>query len=53
MRVVPANKLTGGIDPDEVVKYVDKDTCLLSIMSASNISGTNPVFPMVLPTITI
>lgn len=39
MRVVPANKLTGGIDPDEVMKYVDKDTCLLSIMSASNISG--------------
>lgn len=39
MRVVPANPLTGGIEPDEVVKYVDKDTCLLSIMSASNISG--------------
>ncbi len=39
MRVVPANQVTGGIDPDEVVKYVDKDTCVLSIMSASNISG--------------
>lgn len=39
MRVVPANPQTGNIDPDEVVKYVDKDTCLLSIMSASNISG--------------
>ena len=39
MRVVPANPLTGGIDPDEAVKYVDKNTCLLSIMSASNISG--------------
>ena len=39
MRVVPANKKTGGIDADEVAKYVDKDTCLLSIMSASNISG--------------
>ncbi len=39
MRVVPANPLTGGIDPDEVIKYVDKDTCLVSIMSASNISG--------------
>ena len=38
-RVVPANKTTGGIDPDEVMKYVDKDTCLLSIMAASNISG--------------
>lgn len=39
MRVVPANKETGGIDPDEVIKYIDKNTCLLSIMSASNISG--------------
>ena len=39
MRVIPPNKTTGGIDPDEVVKYVDKNTCLLSVMSASNISG--------------
>ena len=39
MRVVPANPKTGGIDPEEVVKYVDEQTCLLSIMSASNISG--------------
>lgn len=40
MRVVPANPETGGIEPDEVLKYVDENTCLLSIMSASNISGT-------------
>ncbi|MBR5439361.1 MAG: aminotransferase class V-fold PLP-dependent enzyme [Clostridia bacterium] len=39
MRVVPANTKTGGIDVDEVIKLVDKDTALLSIMSASNISG--------------
>lgn len=39
LRIVPANKHTGGIDPDEVMKYVDKDTCVLSIMAASNISG--------------
>ena len=38
-REVPANQTTGGIDVDEVMKYVDKDTCLLSIMAASNISG--------------
>lgn len=38
-RVVPANKTTGGIDVEEVLRYVDKDTCLLSIMAASNISG--------------
>ncbi len=39
MRVVPANQKTGGIDPDTVARYVDENTCLLSIMSASNISG--------------
>ena len=39
MRVVAANTETGGIDVDEVLKHIDKDTCLLSIMSASNISG--------------
>ncbi len=39
MRVVPANKKTGGIDVEDVLKLVDKDTCLLSIMAASNISG--------------
>lgn len=38
-REVPANRTTGGIDADEVMKYVDKDTCLVSIMAASNISG--------------
>ena len=38
-RTVPSNPKTGGIDPIEVEKYVDKDTCLLSIMAASNISG--------------
>ena len=40
MRVIPANKKTGRIDIEEVIKYVDKDTCLLSVMSASNISGS-------------
>ena len=40
LRVIPANPVTGAIDPEEVVKYIDKDTCLLSVMSASNISGT-------------
>ena len=39
MRVVPANQTTGGIDPDSVANLVDENTCLLSIMSASNISG--------------
>lgn len=38
-RVVPANKTTGGIDVEDVLKCVDKDTCLVSIMAASNISG--------------
>lgn len=38
-RVVPANKETGGLDVDTIMQYVDKDTVLLSIMAASNISG--------------
>ncbi len=40
LRVIPANKETGGIDPEAVERLVDEDTCLLSVMSASNISGT-------------
>ena len=40
MRVIPANPVTGGVDASEVVKLVDRDTCLLCIMSASNISGS-------------
>lgn len=39
MRVVPASTVTGGIEVDEVIKRIDKDTVLVSIMSASNISG--------------
>ncbi len=38
-REVPANPATGGIEVEEVLKYVDKDTVLVSIMAASNISG--------------
>ncbi len=38
LRVIPASS-SGGIEVDEVVKYVDENTCLLSVMSASNISG--------------
>jgi len=39
LRVANSNPVTGGVDVDEVVKLVDKNTCLLSIMYASNISG--------------
>lgn len=38
-RVAPANPATGGIEPDQVLELVDKNTCVLSIMAASNISG--------------
>lgn len=38
-RAVPANKITGGIDVENVISCIDKDTTLLSIMAASNISG--------------
>lgn len=39
LRVVPSNPQTGGIDVHEVVKRIDADTCLLSVIYASNISG--------------
>lgn len=39
-RVLEANPLTGGIEPEEVQRKVDQNTCLLSVMSASNITGT-------------
>jgi len=37
--VVKTNSVTGGVDVAEVVKLIDKDTCVLSVMYASNISG--------------
>lgn len=39
LRVIKSNPVTGGIDVEEVIKLVDKDTCVLSVMYASNISG--------------
>ncbi len=39
-RVAMANKETGYVDVEEVLKHVDKDTCFLSVMYASNISGS-------------
>lgn len=39
MRIAKANPNTGRIDADEVIKLIDNKTCLLSIMTASNISG--------------
>lgn len=39
LRVARANPQTGGIDTDTVLSLVDKNTAILSIMTASNISG--------------
>ncbi len=39
LRVAKANPLTGGIDTDEVISLVDKNTAIVSVMAASNISG--------------
>lgn len=38
-RVAMANPVTGGVDTEEILRHIDEDTCLLSVMSASNISG--------------
>lgn len=40
LRVAPANQRTGQIDADEIARLIDKDTCLLSIMYASNVAGS-------------
>ena len=39
-RVAQANPKTGGIDVEEIRRVVSPDTCLLSIMYASNITGS-------------
>jgi selenocysteine lyase/cysteine desulfurase len=39
LRVAPSSPVTGGVDVEEAVKLIDNDTCVLSIMQASNISG--------------
>lgn len=38
LRVAKSNPVTGGVDVDEIVRLVDKDTCLLNVIYASNIS---------------
>lgn len=39
LRVAKSNPLTGGVDVDEIVRLIDPDTTLLSVIYASNISG--------------
>ncbi len=39
LRVAKSNPVTGGVDVDEIIKLVDADTALLSVIYASNISG--------------
>ncbi len=40
VRVAHANKVTGRIDPEEIDRLCDKNTRLVSVMLASNISGS-------------
>ncbi|NBK22802.1 MAG: aminotransferase class V-fold PLP-dependent enzyme [Spirochaetia bacterium] len=40
LRVAKANQKTGQIDPQEIVSLIDENTCLLSIMYASNVTGS-------------
>jgi len=39
LRVAKTNPVTGGVDVEDVIKLIDQDTCLLSFMYASNVSG--------------
>jgi selenocysteine lyase/cysteine desulfurase len=38
-RVAKTNPVTGGVDVEEILKLIDKNTSLLSVIYASNISG--------------
>ncbi|MFH2093263.1 MAG: aminotransferase class V-fold PLP-dependent enzyme [Pseudomonadota bacterium] len=40
LRVAEPNIETGGVDVESIVELIDKDTCLLSVIYASNISGS-------------
>lgn len=40
LRVANSNKDSGKVEAEEVVKLIDEDTVLLSVMHASNLSGT-------------
>ena len=39
LRVAKTNPLTGGVDVEDIIKLIDQDTCLLTFMYASNVSG--------------
>lgn len=39
LRVAQSNPVTGGVDADEICRYIDENTVLLSVMMASNITG--------------
>lgn len=39
LRVAQSNPITGGVDVEDITKLIDKDTVLLSVIYASNISG--------------
>ncbi|PAT63552.1 aminotransferase [Psychrobacter sp. JB193] len=39
LRVAKKNPLTGGVDVEDIIELIDQDTCLLTFMYASNVSG--------------
>jgi cysteine desulfurase / selenocysteine lyase len=39
LRVAKSNRVTGGIDVEEILGLIDSQTCLLSLIYASNITG--------------
>lgn len=39
LRVAKTNPVTGGVDVEEITRLIDNETCFLSVIYASNISG--------------
>ncbi len=40
IRVAETNPITGGVDIESILELIDENTCVLSVIYASNISGT-------------
>lgn len=41
LRSANVNPVNGGVDPEEILSKIDKDTCLLAFIASSNLTGKN------------
>lgn len=48
LRVARTNPLNGCVEPEEILSKIDKNTCLLSFIASSNITGKNLEFKKII-----